>query len=83
MDKLVEELWCKMCDKSISLRFLLNEKRRGIASKCSIQCKSCNNIIVIETSTSKSQDYLYDANLKLAIGKKVNKSISTVYIISI
>ncbi|XP_066598826.1 uncharacterized protein [Prorops nasuta] len=65
-DKLAEQLWCNVCNDSLSLRYKLQEKIIGLASIIKIKCHRCNMIMDVTTS-SKSDKFYYDVNKKMAI----------------
>ncbi|XP_066593603.1 uncharacterized protein [Prorops nasuta] len=66
-DKLAEQLWCNVCNDSLSLRYKLQEKIIGLASIIKIKYHRCNMIMDVTTS-SKSDKFYYDVNKKMANG---------------
>ena len=64
----MHDLWCHICKAAVSLRFVIDEKLCGIASKLLVRCQGCQTIITVETSKTNASNYYYDTNLKLAVG---------------
>ncbi|KAJ8670722.1 hypothetical protein QAD02_001981 [Eretmocerus hayati] len=64
--KVAKDLWCKRCDNSISLHYVVHEQQHGVASKLHVQCHHCADIVQVETGEKKSK--FDDTNLKLAVG---------------
>lgn len=67
VELLAENLWCTECDIPLSLRFVMSEKRAGLASILNVQCKNCCAIYHVFTS-KKTESKHYHVNMLLAIG---------------
>ncbi|KAK3931057.1 Ribonuclease T, partial [Frankliniella fusca] len=68
-----EALWCDPCDQALSLRYLEEEERHGLASIFIVRCHNCLAVYKISTdskvpSLHDSGRSLYAVNLKAAAG---------------
>ncbi|KAJ8685755.1 hypothetical protein QAD02_021548 [Eretmocerus hayati] len=50
MDHVGAQMWCLLCKIPLPIQYLVKEVHQGIASKLSIKCCKCDNIVRIDTS---------------------------------
>ena len=79
LDKIAEELWCKPCNRPLSLRFTIKEKKEGLANHIHVKCEYCSTITQINTSSKTSKKPYFDVNLKLAVGKYETNHLLVLY----
>lgn len=70
-----QQLWCTMCKETLSLQYILEERRQGFASIFNIRCHKCLFLNVVTTDKVHSSGHdkrrqLFDVNSKTALGKK-------------
>ena len=66
---LAEQLWCNKCNLPLSLRYVNDELRSGLASTLTVKCVKCG--IDYRISTNKvltDSAHTFSVNLKLAMG---------------
>lgn len=86
---LASSLWCDFCDKSLSLKYLVEEHQYGLASKLSVRCDTCLDLKEVFTSatvpdTTGDGYSLYAVNCKAALGKIPQMcATSTLYFLKI
>lgn len=73
---LARDLWCSECDKSLSLRNVVDERIFGLASLLKVKCLDCSTICMVKTdndrvsvTTNRNKTKKeFPVNIKLAIG---------------
>lgn len=86
LQQMAKNMWCATCVQPLSLRFIENEARIGLATILTIRCHNC--LATFEVNTCKKDFHVesgrskYDINVKAALGKNfVNKFTLPYYII--
>ena len=70
-----KQMYCLFCDSVLSLDYVENEVRRGLASVFKIRCRDC--LLMNEVSTGKTHlaadgVKLYDINSKTVLSQYIN-----------
>jgi hypothetical protein len=69
-----KQMWCEDCDSALSLRFLEEERKFGLASKFTVRCHQCllqKEVFTSALAPSEDGRPLYAVNCKAAVGKLV------------
>lgn len=71
---LADSLWCDFCDDSLSLKFVENVERKGLASDFTIRCHRCLLVFRVHSDEKgvlrpDGKPALYPVNLKASLGK--------------
>lgn len=73
LQTIAQEMWCNVCDTSLSFRFLEEEKRKGLATIFFIRCHLCLAVKEVNSDSlvldPKGGRPLYAINCKAAVGK--------------
>jgi len=71
--QLARDLWCRECNKPLSLRNFESETQHGLAFDMLVRCLSCQKLVRVLTdkpsSTSWKKPLTFDVNRKLAMGE--------------
>jgi len=75
---------CRDCNKLLSLEYLEEEKRFGLASILIVKCHTClllNEVPLSKKRKTEEGEFLWDVNMKAALGKNIFVIKKNIFII--
>lgn len=55
LNQMAEDLWCRKCNQSLSLRDFVEEEQHGLAFNMIVKCKTCNTNWQVQTAKESTK----------------------------